>query len=67
MSLYESFDFSEGVINVAKFAFSLERLYERIFLTEFGRTFFAGFFPGVFFSKAKEKIHREKNPQKHSL
>ena len=47
MSLYESFDFSEGDIGVAKIAFSLERLYYgRIFLTEFGGTFFAGFFPG---------------------
>ena len=26
MSLYEQFDFSEGVIEVAKIAFSLERL-----------------------------------------
>ena len=63
MSLYESFDFSEEVIDVAKIAFSLERLYGMIFLTEFGRTFF----PGVFFSKAKEKTYREKTPQKHSL
>ena len=44
-----------------KIAFSLERVYGRIFLTEFGGTFFAGLFPGLF-SLAKEKIHREKNP-----
>ena len=46
MSLYEQFDFSEGVIEVAKIAFSLER---RIFLTEFGETFFTGFFPDCLF------------------
>ena len=51
MSLYESFDVSEGDIGVAKIAFSLERLYyRRIFLTDFGEAFFAGFFRGVFFS-----------------
>ena len=47
--MYESFDISEGVIEVAKIALFLERLYGRIFLTEFGGTFFAGFFLGVFF------------------
>ena len=46
--MYESIDMSEGVIEVAKIAFSLERPYGRIFLTEFGGTFFAGFFSGVF-------------------
>ena len=40
-----------------KIAFSLERVYGRIFLTEFGGIFFAGFF-----SSAMEKIYREKNP-----
>ena len=49
MSLYESCDFSEGIIEVAKIAFSLERVRGRIFLTEFGGTFFAGFFPDLFF------------------
>ena len=66
MSFYESFDFSEAVIEVGKIAFSFERLYERIILTEFGGTFFAGFFPGVFFSYAKEKIHRKTTLQKRS-
>ena len=47
MSLYESFDFSERVIMVAKIAFVLERIYELRFLTEF--------FPAVFFSYAKEE------------
>ena len=50
MSLYESIVFSEGVIKVAKTAFSLEKLYGRIFLSEFEGKFFASFFPGVFFS-----------------
>ena len=63
MSLYESYDFSEGVVEVAKIAFSVKRVYGRIFLTEFGRTFIAGFFPSLFF---KEKIHRDKPPQKLS-
>ena len=63
MSLYESCDFPEGVIEVAKIAFSLEIVYGRIFLTEFGGKSFAGFFPGVVFSWAKETIHRVKTPQ----
>ena len=49
MSLYESCHFSEGVIEIAKIAFSFERVYGRIFLTEFEGTYFAGFFPGLFF------------------
>ena len=55
MSLYESFDFYEGVIEVAKIAFCLERIYGRIFLTGFGETFFAGFFPVSFFLRPKRK------------
>ena len=35
---------------MAKIAFSLERVNERIFLIELRGTFFAGFFPGVVFS-----------------
>ena len=61
MSLYESFDFSEGLIEVAKIAFSLGRVYGRIFL-EFEGIFFAGFFLGVFFSQAQEKNTPGKNP-----
>ena len=49
MSLHESCDFSEGVIEVAKIAFPLERVYGPIFLTEFGGTYFAGFFADIFF------------------
>ena len=67
MSLYESFDFSEGGIGVAKVKFSLKRIYYGwIFLTEFGGTNFAGFFPGGFFSQAQEKNTPEKNSQKLS-
>ena len=61
MSLYESFDFSERVIEVEKITFSFERLCGRIFLTSLEEQFFADFFPGVFFSQAKEKI-QGKNP-----
>ena len=62
MNLYESFDFSEG--GVAKIAFSLERLnYERIFLTEFGETFFAGFLVVSFFL-SDVFCSPEKNSQK---
>ena len=51
--------FPKELSRLKKIAFSLERVYGRIFLTEFRGTFFAGFFPGLF-SSAKEKIHREK-------
>ena len=39
LGICESFDFSGGVIEAAKIAFSLKRLYGRIFFTEFGGTF----------------------------
>ena len=61
MSLYESFDFSEGVIEVTKIAFSLETLYGRILLTAFGGTFFPGFFPGVFFLRPRRKCTGKKS------
>ena len=66
MSLYESCDFSKGVIEVATIAFSLERVYGRIFLTEFGGTFFASFFPGLFFLDMEENTHRKK-PRRNSV
>ena len=66
MSLHESCYFSEGVIEVAKIAFSLERVYGRIFLTEFGGTFFAGFFPSLFYFVEGENTPRKKTPQKLS-
>ena len=55
MSLYVSFDFSEGFIEVEKIAFSLERLYGPIFLTKFGGTFFVGFFPVSFFPRLRRR------------
>ena len=45
----KSCDFSEGVIEVAKIAFCLERAYGRILLTDFGGTFSANFFLCHFF------------------
>ena len=66
MSLYESFDFSKGVIEVTKIDFSLEGLHWRIFLTVFGGTFFAGFYPGVFFLRPKTKCTGKK-PRKNSV
>ena len=66
MTLCESCDFSEGVIEVAKILFSLERVYRRIFLIEFGGTFFAGFFPGLFFFGQGENTPRKK-PRRNSV
>ena len=66
MNLYESCDFSEGVIEVAEIAFSLERVYGRIILTEFGGAFFAGFFPGLFFFGQGENTPRKK-PRRNSV
>ena len=66
MSLYESFNFSEGVMQVAKIAFFFERLYGRIFLTESGGTSFAGFFPDVFFPKYTGKKSRRNSVNDNS-
>ena len=66
MSLYGSCDFSEGVIEVAKIAFSLERVYGRIFLTEFGGIFFAGFFRDLYFFGKGENTPRKK-PRRNSV
>ena len=52
--------FMKELSRFLKIVFSRERVYGRIFLTEFGGTFFAGLYPDLF-SLAKEKIHREKN------
>ena len=60
MSLYESRNFSEGVNEVAKIVFSLERVYGQIFLTKFGGTFCAGFFPGISFFGQGENTSRKK-------
>ena len=56
----ESCDFSEGVIVIAKFAFPLQGVYGPIFLTEFGGTYFAGFFAGIFFLGKGENTPRKK-------
>ena len=66
MYLNESCDFSEGVIEVVKIAFSLERVYGRIFQTEFGGIFFSGFFPGSFFLGQGENTPRKK-PRRNSF
>ena len=65
MSLYESCHFSEEVIEVAKIAFPLERVYGPIFLTEFGGTYFAGFFAGIFFLGQGENT-LQKRPRRNS-
>ena len=67
MSLYEPFDFSEGVIEVTKIEFSLEGLYGRIFLTAFGGTFFAGFYPGSFFSGQRQNTPGKKSAKTQSM
>ena len=60
MSLYESCDFPEGVMQVTKIVFSLERVYGRVFLTEFGGILFAGFFSDIFFFGQGENTPRKK-------
>ena len=67
MNLYESFDFSEGVIEVAKIAFSLERASGRILLTEFWKNIFCRFFSrGLFFLGQGENTPG-KNPHRNSF
>ena len=61
MRLYQSFDFSEGIIGVTLIAFS-----GRVFLTEFWGTFFCElFFRCLFFLGQQESTPR-KNTQKLS-
>ena len=45
---------------MAKIAFSFERLYGQIFLTNLGETFFVGFFPGFFFLRPRRKYTGKK-------
>ena len=66
MSLYESCDFPEGVMQVTKIVFSLERVYGRMFLTEFEGIFLAGFFPDLFFFGQGENTPRLK-PRRNSV
>ena len=65
MSLYQLCDFSKGVMEVAKIAFSLERVYGWIFLTEFGGIVFPGFFPGLYFGKGENTLR--KKPRRNSV
>ena len=58
--------FSERVFGVAKIASFVERLYGRIFLTEFRGTFFVGFFPVSFFLKPRRK-YTGKKPCRNSI
>ena len=61
MSLYESFNFCEGVIGVAKIAFFLERLYgvwRNIFCRLFSRC--------LFFLRLRRKYSGE-NPRRNSV
>ena len=58
--------FPKELSRLKKIAFSLERVYGRIFLTEFRGTFFAGFFPGLFFFGQGENTPR-KNPRRNSV
>ena len=62
MGLNELFDFSEGVIVVAKIASSLERLHGRISLTEFGGTFFCRLFSCCLFFLGQGENKPEKKP-----
>ena len=70
MSLYESCDCSERVIKNSKIGFPPERIYGRIFLTEVGEKFFAGFFPSLFFldqgESAPQKKHRRNSVNENS-
>ena len=61
MSLYESFDFLKELSGLQKLHLPLKDYMDRYFWLSLGNIFFAGFF-----SQAKEKIHREKTPQKLS-
>ena len=58
--------FPKELSRLKKIAFSLERVYGRIFLTEFRGTFFAGFFPGLFCFGQGENTPR-KNPRRNSV
>ena len=62
MSLYESCDFfSKELSRLKKIAFSFERVYGWIFLTEFGGKCFTGFFLDLFFFGQGENTPRKKH------
>ena len=66
MSLSESFDFLTELSELQKLHLPLKVYMDGYFWLSLEEYFFVVFFSGVFFSQAKEKIHREKNPQKLS-
>ena len=66
MSLSESFDFLTELSELQKLYLPLKVYMDVYFWLSLEEYFFVVFFSGVFFSQAKEKIHREKNPQKLS-
>ena len=63
MSLYKSLDFLKELSTLQKLHLVLKDFMDGYFWLSLGKHFFAGFFPGVFFSQVKEKIHLEKTPQ----
>ena len=67
MSLYESCDCSERVIKNSKIEFPPERIYGRIFLTEVGGKFFAGFFPSLFFLDQGENAPQKNTAETQSM
>ena len=66
MSLYESFDFLKELSGLQKLHLPLKGYMDGYFWLSLGEHFFAGFFSGVFFSQAKEKINQQKPLQKLS-
>ena len=58
--------FPKELSRLKKIAFSLERVYGRIFLTEFGGIFFAGFFRDLYFFGKGENTPRKK-PRRNSV
>ena len=58
--------FPKELSRFKKIAFSLERVYGRIFLTEFGGIFFAGFFRDLYFFGKGENTPRKK-PRRNSV
>ena len=58
--------FPKELSRLKKIAFSFERVYGRIFLTEFGGIFFAGFFRDLYFFGKGENTPRKK-PRRNSV
>ena len=60
MSLYESFDISEGVIGVAKIAIFPWKTMDRYFWLSLKEHFQASVFPSVFFLRPRRKYTKKK-------